>query len=71
MECKDVYKHRLSLFIASLVGLPGLARVRLSARTLKNIKALVVKIQTKITAIVSQSWLDVDFYIIRLIVGLV
>jgi hypothetical protein len=31
-----------------------------------NIRGLVVKIPTKISAIVSQSWLDVDFYIIRL-----
>jgi hypothetical protein len=35
--------------------------------TKKNIfkKGLVVKIPTKTTAIVSQSWLDADFYIVR------
>jgi hypothetical protein len=44
-----------------LVGLPGLACVHLPTCTFTN--SLVVKIPTKITAIVSQAWLDVDFYI--------
>jgi hypothetical protein len=36
------------------------------ARTFINIRrVLVVKIPTKITAIDSKSWLDVNFYIVR------
>ena len=41
----------------------SLACVCPPACTFINIKGLLVKILTKITAIVSQPWLDVDFYI--------
>jgi hypothetical protein len=51
------------LFYNHLVGLPSLARVCVPARTFINIRGLVVKIPNKITAIVSHSWLDVNFLI--------
>ncbi len=35
------------------------------AHTFKNIRGLEVKIPTKITAIVFQSWLDINFYEVR------
>ncbi len=37
------------------------------SRTLINIRGLEVKIPTKITAIISRSWLDVDFYIFSIV----
>ncbi len=54
--------------IKLLVGVPGLACIRQPALTFINIRSLHVWWQgpTKIIVVVSQSWLDINFYIVRL-----
>jgi len=53
----------LFYFYYQLVELHGLARVL--SHTFIHIIALVVKVLNKITAFVFQSWLDINFYIVR------
>jgi hypothetical protein len=60
-----LYENVLGLSNVLVVGLHGLACVRPPAPIFINIRGLVVKVLAKIIAIVSQSWLNVDFYIVR------
>jgi hypothetical protein len=56
-----MFDEVILLVLHLLVGLPGLARVRLRP----FIRGLVVEIPTKISAIVSESWLDISVYKVR------
>ena len=58
-QCLPLYECH---YYEILFGLPGHACVHPPARTLKNITGLVVKVQTKITVVGSQSWWDVYWY---------